>query len=389
MRALLTDTYGPTFLAEIGLGAMLPLFTLSVLDMGHAGTLAAASAVVYAAGRVGGSAWGGSLSVRLGSVRAAMVGLAALAAGALVCGLSPGVAVFLAGVALVGFGHAAYHVARQGQVAAIVPAAYSARALTTLAGTWRAANFAGPAIGALVISAWSLSAAYLFAAVSVIAAMVALRASSSWRRREARPAPSTLRMRDVLRGSWPVLRTLGLAVFLTGAVRAARIVVIPLWAESIGLSDHTISLIFAASAAVDMLLFYPAGVVMDRWGRAWTAVPSTLLLAIGTLALPFTQEALGVTLAAVALGLGNGWGSGVLMTLGSDAAPAEGRHLFIAMWMILQDAGGLAGPAIVSACAAVALPLGFFVVGGVGVGTAGALQRWIPPRTQPTTVGAS
>lgn len=389
MRTLVTSTYTPTFLAEVGLGAMLPLFALSVLAMQHSGALAAAAAVIYQAGRLGGSAWGGSLADRLGPVRAAMVSLGALAVGALVSGLSGAVAMFFVGVLLVGLGHGAYHVARQGQVAEIVPFTYRARSLTTLAGIWRVANFLGPVIGAGIIGLWSLSAAYLGAAVIAVASMVALRMSSQWRSRPARPARSDVRMSQLLRESGPILRTLGLAVAFTGGVRAARIVVIPLWAEHIGMSDDAISLVFAASAAVDMLLFYPAGVVMDRWGRAWTAVPSTLLLSLGAIALPFTSDALGVVLASILLGIGNGWGSGLLMTLGADVAPAEGRSRFIATWMVLQDAGGLAGPAIVSGFAAIALPLGFFVVGGVGVVTSGALWRWIPPWRPPQVADAT
>lgn len=379
MRRLVTSTYTPTFLAEVGLGAMLPLFALSVLAMEHSGALAAAAAVIYQAGRLGGSAWGGSLTDRLGPVRSAMVSLGALAAGALVGGLAGGVVLFLFGVVLVGLGHGAYHVARQGQVADIVLFSYRARALTTLAGVWRVANFLGPVIGAGIIGLWSLSAAYIGAAVTAVAAMVALRLSSQWRSRPARPERSDVRMSQMIRDSWPILRTLGLAVALTGGVRAARIVVIPLWGEHIGMSDDTISLVFAASAAVDMLLFYPAGAVMDRWGRVWTAVPSTLMLGLGAIALPLTANVWGVVAASILLGLGNGWGSGLLMTLGADVAPAEGRSRFIATWMVLQDAGGLAGPALVSAFATIALPLGFYVVGGVGVVTAGALWRWIPP----------
>lgn len=379
VRRLATSTYTPTFLSEVGVGAMLPLFALSVLAMDHSGALAAAAAVVYQAGRLGGSAWGGSLADRLGPVRAAMVSLGALAAGALVSGLSAGVVTFFVGVLIVGLGHGAYHVARQGQVAEIVPFAYSARALTTMAGVWRVANFLGPVIGAGVIGLWNLQAAYLGAAVTAVAAMIALRMSSQWRTQSARPVRSDVSIGQLIRDSWPILRTLGLAVALTGAVRSARLVVIPLWAEHIGMSDDAISLVFAASAAVDMLLFYPAGVVMDRWGRAWTAIPSTLMLGLGALALPFTTDALGVVLASVLLGLGNGWGSGLLMTLGADVAPAQGRSRFIATWMVLQDAGGLAGPAIVSAFGAIALPIGFYVVGGVGVVTTGALWRWIPP----------
>jgi hypothetical protein len=66
------------------------------------------------------------------------------------------------------------------------------------------------------------------------------------------------------------------------------------------------------------------------------------------------------------------------MTLGADAAPEQGKAVFLGAWSILQDAGGLLGPVIVAAGAAVALPLGFFAVGGVGFATAGTLYKFTP-----------
>ena len=70
---------------------------------------------------------------------------------------------------------------------------------------------------------------------------------------------------------------------------------------------------------------FPAGLIMDQRGRTWTAIPSTLVLSVGLLALSLTTGLATLSVAAVMLGVGNGWGSGLIMTLGSDVAPAEGR----------------------------------------------------------------
>ena len=40
-----------------------------------------------------------------------------------------------------------------------------------------------------------------------------------------------------------------------------------------------------------MLVFYPAGKVMDRKGRAWVAVPSMLIMGIAMMLTPFTHSA--------------------------------------------------------------------------------------------------
>lgn len=379
VRALATSAYIPTFLAEIGVGAMLPLLTLSVLSYDVPAAAASLGIGVYSAGRLVTSGFVGSAVSRLGPMRASMASLVVLGSGAGLAAAAPGLWAFLVAVALVGAGHAALHVSRQARIDDLVASHQRARALTTLAGLWRVANFLGPLAGGAVIAVWGLDAGYAMAVATIGVAMVALVFAPAWRTRHSLGTPRHVPLRSVISHTLPTLRTLGVAVVLTGALRAARNVVIPLWGSHLGLDDHTISYIFGLSAAVDMLLFVPAGYVMDRWGRRWTAVPSALLLAAGTSMLPFTGSPLSLAIAGVVLGLGNGWGSGVLMTLGGDAAPAEGRAEFIGVWMALQDAGGLLGPAVVSAGAAVSFPLGFHLIGGMGVATAGAMARWIPP----------
>ena len=62
-------------------------------------------------------------------------------------------------------------------------------------------------------------------------------------------------------------RRSGTGVLVVSAIRAARQVVLPLWGQHLGLSPTAISVIFGISGGIDMLLFYPAGKVMDRFGR--------------------------------------------------------------------------------------------------------------------------
>jgi MFS family permease len=297
----------------------------------------------------------------------------------LFCAASTSVMPFIFGATLIGTGHALVHVSRQSQVVEIVPDQYRARGLTTLAGIWRIANFVGPVVGALVIHSFGLRAAYVFAAAAMLVGGIALLMARERRSPAHAPQPPRVSPARVIRENRRVLGTLGLAVALTGAVRGARIVALPLWAAHLGLPDGTASAVFAVSAAVDMVLFLPAGLVMDKWGRRWIALPSTLLLGLGLVALPFTAGVATLTVAAVILGLGNGWGSGLLMTLGFDVAPAEGRQVFVGLWMVLQDAGGLVGPAIVSLGALASLPVGILAVGAIGVAATGLLARWIPP----------
>src|SRR5690606_35901704 len=204
--------------------------------------------------------------------------------------LAPNVVLLAASITIIGVGHGAFHVARQAQVNAIAPAWFRARALTTLAGVWRIANFAGPIVGAGVIVLWGLPAVYAMAAASALVAIGALVAAPHWRDRPAAGPADPLSLREVVRNHARTFRTLGVAVLLTGAVRAARVVVIPLWAVHIGMREQAASLVFGIAAAIDMVLFYPAGWVSDRFGRIWSVIPSTAAIALGALVLPFTAE---------------------------------------------------------------------------------------------------
>ena len=156
---------------------------------------------------------------------------------------------------------------------------------------------------------------------------------------------------------------------------------VPLWAASQGLSPTTVSLVYGVSAGVDMLLFYPGGAIMDRFGRVFVAVPSMVELGLGFLLLPLTHATPAIAAVAGLMGLGNGISAGVVMTLGADAAPREARAQFLGGWRLFADVGNAAGPLVVSAVTVVAPLAAAAVTMGVLTWTGVAwLARWIPRR---------
>ncbi len=358
---------------------MYPILALSAVRMGASATVASLVVGAYTIGRLVGSAWGGGVSARRGAARAATFGLLGMALAALGCAASTALWPFVAAVVAFGVAYSVFHIARQTQVVALVPHVGRARGLTTLAGMWRISNFVGPVIGAVIIHANGLRWAYVFAAALIAVAAATMLQTAEWVEGKRHVRTEHGSAVKVARENRHVLLTLGVACASTTAVRAARLVALPLWAKHLGMSDGTASEIFAVSAAVDMLLFYPAGLASDRWGRRWSAVPSTGLLAIGFLLVPLTTGATGLAIAAILIGLGNGWGSGLLMTLGADVAPHRSRSVFIGLWMVLGDIGALVGPALVSVVTLISLSAGIAGVGVLGLGSAALLQKWIPP----------
>ena len=155
--------------------------------------------------------------------------------------------------------------------------------------------------------------------------------------------------------------------------------VIPLWADHLGLDAAQASLLYGLSGAIDMLVFYPAGKVMDRRGRLLVAVPSTLIMGIALLLIPLTAGFTGLLLAALLIGFGNGISSGLVMTLGADFSPDRGRGQFLGLWRFIADAGSTGGPVLLSAVTAVAsLGAGVTATGVLGFAAAGVFAVVLP-----------
>jgi MFS family permease len=120
---------------------------------------------------------------------------------------------------------------------------------------------------------------------------------------------------------------------------------------------------------------------MDRWGRKYAIVPSFLVQGIGLALIPLTSGFLGLAAVGGLIGFGNGLGSGTMMTLGADLAPAAARGEFLGMWRLIGDLGFTLGPSIAGAvAAALALPAAALVMGSSGV-VASTIFLFLVPET--------
>ena len=138
-------------------------------------------------------------------------------------------------------------------------------------------------------------------------------------------------------------------------------------------------MVYGLSGAVDMLLFYPAGRLMDRRGRRWAAVPAMALLGASHAVLPFAGGVTGLAVAAALMGLGNGLSAGLILTLGADVSPTAGRAQFLGAWRLCADVGNGGGPLLIGAVTAVAS----LAAGGADDGRGGpAGGRPAPPLDQ-------
>jgi MFS family permease len=380
LRSFGLGVYLPSLLYGIGQGAMAPIIALSALDLGASVGIASLVVALAGIGQLLGDLPAGALAGRIGE-RKAMLAAAVLLVGALVvCIVATSVWMLGAAIGCTGFAGAVWGLARQAYLTEVVPFHLRARALSTLGGVHRIGMFIGPFLGAGTVHFAHTDGPYGLHILAVAVAAVALLTLPDPAGREgSRPARTHLGTVGMARAHLPVLRTLGVGTVLVGAVRASRQAVIPLWAEHIGLDAATTSLIFGAAGAVDMLLFYPAGKVMDRIGRAWVAVPSMVVLGIAHLLLPLTTSGAALFGVAMIMGVGNGIGSGIIMTLGADLSPSVGRTTFLGTWRLCADIGSSTGPLMIGAVsAAVSLGPAVLLIGGLGLVGALVMGRWIP-----------
>ncbi|HBN8559216.1 MFS transporter [Pseudomonas aeruginosa] len=373
--------FGPSLLFGLGEGAILPIIPLMARDLGASVPMAALVVALISIGSLLNNIPASLITMRWGERWAIVAAGIWSGLGMALCVLTAHLGLFAAGCFMVGMSQAVYNLARQSYMTEAVPLAYRARALSTLGGVMRIGMFIGPFLGAAAVHAFGLSAAYAVGIAGVLgAAVIGARVPDL----EPLPAPlgqapAATTIVSTLRDHRHVFLTLGIGVVLVSAVRASRQVVIPLWADHLMLAPALASLVYGLAGGIDMLVFYPAGKVMDHKGRGWVAVPSMLIMGMAMLLMPFTSGFSTPLLASLAIGFGNGIGSGMIMTLGADHSPRHGRAHFLGVWRLMSDIGSSCGPALLSFLAgSLSLAAGIAATGIIAFAAAGSLAYWIP-----------
>ncbi|AMB41418.1 MULTISPECIES: MFS transporter [Paenarthrobacter] len=386
LRSVALPAFGPALLFCIGEGAVLPVIALSARDLGAS---VAVSALIVTL--IGLGSWlfnipASIITIKFGErwaiVGAGAAGALALGAAAFAPQLEHGIWLLAAAMTLVGMCSSVFNLARQKYLTEAVPVMYRARALSTLGGVTRIGIFIGPFIGAAVMQFAGISGAYwvgfagMMAAAALSLTIPDLVAPGT---SDGGPVPPASTLRQVAASHAGVFLSVGFGILLLSALRASRQVVIPLWADHLGMDATHASLIFGLSGAIDMLVFYPAGKLMDRKGRQWVAVPSTVIMGAALVLIPFTGAFVPLLLVALLIGFGNGISSGLIMTLGADFSPDNGRSHFLGIWRFIADAGATGGPVLLSGLtAAVSLAAGVWATGLLGFAAAIVFAIAIP-----------
>jgi MFS family permease len=377
--SVLVAVYLPTALLAFGQGLLIATLPLYADGFGVGYQLVSLVVAAAALGTLATDVPAGALLSRIG-LRPAMIGGSALVAvSTLALAFTESFGALVALRLLSGVGTALWALSRHAFLAEAIPIGQRGQALSVFGGINRIGVFAGPVLGGLVADAFGLPASFvLSAALAGVALLVSVRLLP--------PAPKTGVARTragvrwglvgaALRANGADLGAAALAQTLAQAIRAGRYLIIPLWgATRLGLNPGEVGLVMTVGAIVDVSMFVPAGLVMDRFGRKVAAVPSFAVMALGMALIPFADDFGGLMLAAIVVGLGNGLGSGSMMTLGADLAPPGATGEFLGIWRLIGDGGAALGPLAAGAVAAAfGLAGGAWALAGFGVAASATL----------------
>jgi MFS family permease len=183
--------------------------------------------------------------------------------------------------------------------------------------------------------------------------------------------------------NWHILIRLGVATGVVAALRAGRSVLLPLWAVSIGVSTSDTALVIGVASGLDFALFFVSGQIMDRFGRLSAIVPSMLGMSLPLIVLAFTHDAataaLWFVITALLMGVGNGLGAGINLTLASDLAPKGKPAPFLGAFRFTTDAGAATAPLVLSGLIGVAsISIAAGSLGVLGLIGVAMMLRWVP-----------
>jgi MFS family permease len=346
-------------------GLVFPILPLFVRSFGAGYGDVGLFVTIWALARLSTDLLAGSLIQRVGERRAAVIGLALISVGGLATGLAPTYAAAAACYALSGVGSALSFAAMFSHLLRLVGSGSVARTLSIFYGAFNLGIVGGAFAGGFIAHSLGVEAPFLFTAgVAAICALLYLRLLP------AAPAPG--RPEEGARGLQAALRLVrapGFAVVLTAQfaylwmIAAIFDTLVPLYADSIGVSAAGIGIIFAVALAVELAVLYPAGVFADRRGRRFVLVPALIALAASTATLGLTGSAIVLGIAMALFGIGSGVAGVPPGAMLSDVTPEGQTGLGVGLFRFVGDLGFVFGPLVAGFAAdGLGFPIAFALV---------------------------
>ena len=352
-----------TAISMMGQGVISPVLPRFARDLGIGATAVGMVVGAFGLSRLFVNIPAGVAAQRFGRTALMSSGLAVIALGNVMVGLSDSVSALVAWRIVAGAGSAAFMTGAMGYVADISTPANRGRLMSIQQGSLLLGVDIGPLIGGIVSDHWGLSAPFFMAGglAAAAASWTAFRLpnrppteSLESTRRQEEPVVASMHARDSgLSGTFRILRDptfllVGLFTFTVFATRSgSRMTLLPLITdERFAMSGTQLGLLFSVIATVNFILVAPGGWLSDRFGRKSAMVPGILLSVVGLLLFAWSGSVLAIFAGGVVIGIGQGVAGPSPAAAIADMAPPGRAASTMALYRTFGDLGMVVGPPI-------------------------------------------
>lgn len=359
LSGLLLPAYLPIFFLALAWSALTPAFPQYLTGLGAGVTTIGFVIAMKGIGQVVSDAPGGFLLAAAGIRKITILSYLSAIAANVVLIWSRSVPVITVLTFVSGFSTSILLTTVVATIRMNVPAELRGRALAGVGGALRVGMLIGPVLGGAIAERVGTPTLFILRSVAFAGGMVAfitgtatMVLSTAAPQKRRTPLTAVADVWNDLRGRRRAVLTVGLAILILSILRSSREIILPLWGSHVGFSPGQIGVAMSIGAAFDLLLFFPAGIISDRWGRRTAAGLCLGIFSVGLFAILPAYTYLAFIAAASLIGFGNGFGAGINMTTGADLAPDRSIAEFLGLWRLYGDLGSAGGPILVGALAA-------------------------------------
>ena len=353
-----------TAMAGLGWSMVFPIIPRLAVHFDVSAGIAVQVITAFGVGRFTGTPIAGFAVDRIGSRLALILGPTLVAIAAVATVLSPWFVVLLFAAFLVGVGESLWAFGREIAGVDLVPLSQRGRVLSGFHGVHGAGLTLGPLIGGLIADNLGLQAVFIAIAIESGGAILLGFLVGNSRRQVAHKPTGTAQvaasrnpvtwlasLKGLVLQISPGLRvtyvTLVFATFAGFLFRQGYQSLLPVFAdEELGLSSTEIGALFSVAGVIVLALTLPAGFIIDKVGRKWATVPSTILPGLAFFFVPFAGSFYVLVPLVAIMGVANGLSLGSLATSTYDVAPPALRGRLQALRRTIADIGAIGAPAV-------------------------------------------
>jgi MFS family permease len=336
---------------QLGFGGIVPVLALYARSFSVSQSAIGVAIAVYGLARFLVAMPAGRLADGLGRRPVLALGGLVTAGGNLLCVYATTFAALVAGRFVAGAGAALVLISGQIVLADITTPARRGRTMATYQGVFLFAVSIGPLPGGLLAEHYGLRAPFLaYAVAGALAAALAwvfipeTRSERGLGVSEAAPESFVAQVR-ILTGHRGFM-LVSLVSFMNAVARTGGLFnVIPVLAhDRLGLNADRIGLGLALASLVGLVVIYPSGVLVDRYGRKSVIVPATFMAGISLVLFLLAPSYAWFLAGCVAWSLASGVGGAAPAAYAADVAPPGMNAAAMSGFRMLADLGYVVGP---------------------------------------------